>query len=43
MVIIGPGELGGSGALDESCRIDDLMIAADIFARIGRRYLVFGC
>lgn len=39
MVIIGPGALGGSGALDESCAVADLVAASRLYARIARRHL----
>ncbi len=39
MVIIGPGMLGGSGAVDESCALSDVDLAARIFARIARARL----
>ncbi len=39
MVIIGPGELGGSGGVDESCEVEKLITASRIFATIAARYL----
>ena len=39
MVIIGPGDFGGSGALDESCSVAALHDAAVIYERIARRML----
>ncbi|MGL4320101.1 MAG: M20 family metallopeptidase [Paracoccaceae bacterium] len=39
MVILGPGQLGGSGAIDESVVLADVVTAADVYARIARRWL----
>ena len=39
LVIIGPGEFGGSGATDESCVIADIELAARIYERIALRQL----
>jgi succinyl-diaminopimelate desuccinylase len=39
MVIIGPGEVGRSGSVDEYVELDKLARSADIFAGIARRYL----
>jgi len=39
MVIIGPGALGGSGAVDEHVDIDDLRVAARLYREIARRWL----
>jgi succinyl-diaminopimelate desuccinylase len=39
MVIIGPGELGKSGSIDEYCEIDKLEASARIFADIALKYL----
>ncbi len=37
--IIGPGTVGGSGAVDESCSIEDIVSAASIYERIALRRL----
>jgi succinyl-diaminopimelate desuccinylase len=39
MAILGPGDYGTSGAVDESCLLSNIDAAADIYARIARRYL----
>jgi succinyl-diaminopimelate desuccinylase len=39
MVIIGPGQLGGSGAIDESVVLEDVVTAAKIYARIAMGWL----
>ncbi len=39
MVIVGPGIMGGSGSLNEACRIDYLEDAAELYYRIAKRYL----
>jgi succinyl-diaminopimelate desuccinylase len=39
MVIIGPGEVGRSGTVDEYVELDKLARSADIFVGIARRYL----
>jgi len=39
MVIIGPGPLGGSGAVDEHVDVDHLYMAATLYREIARRWL----
>jgi succinyl-diaminopimelate desuccinylase len=39
MVIVGPGEIGMSGAIDEYVDIEKLDTATVIFERIARDYL----
>jgi succinyl-diaminopimelate desuccinylase len=39
MVIIGPGEVGKSGSVDEYVEIDKLNRSLDIFTRVAERYL----
>ncbi len=39
MVIIGPGPLGGSGAVNEWCEVDALDAASDLYYQIARSYL----
>lgn len=39
MVIIGPGEVGKSGSIDEYVEIDKLNRSLDIFTRVAERYL----
>ncbi len=39
IVIIGPGTLGGSGVVDESVAVDDVMRAARIFGKIAEGWL----
>ena len=39
MVIIGPGTVGGSGSVNESCGVHDLMHAARLLHRIAAAYL----
>ena len=39
MAIIGPGRLGGSGGINESVAVADVMTAARVYARIAERWL----
>jgi succinyl-diaminopimelate desuccinylase len=39
MAIIGPGKLGGSGGINESVAVADVMTAAKIYARIAQAWL----
>jgi succinyl-diaminopimelate desuccinylase len=39
MAIMGPGELGGSGGINESVAVVDVMTAAKIYARIAQAWL----
>jgi succinyl-diaminopimelate desuccinylase len=39
MAIMGPGKLGGSGGVNESVAIADVMTAARTYARIARAWL----
>lgn len=39
MVIIGPGEVGKSGSVDEYCEIDKLNTSLAIFTEVARKYL----
>jgi succinyl-diaminopimelate desuccinylase len=39
MAIMGPGRLGGSGGINESVAVDDVMTAARAYVRIARDWL----
>ena len=39
MVIMGPGQLGGSGAIDESVLLADVVMAAEVYVRIAKGWL----
>jgi succinyl-diaminopimelate desuccinylase len=39
MVIMGPGQLGGSGAIDESVSLEDVVTASHAYAQMATRWL----